>query len=734
MSFDLLNPWMLAGLAGIGLPILAHLLSRKRYDLVEWGAMQFLELDPNARRKLRLEDLLLLMVRIGLIALLALALSRPWVSGAWLGRFGSHQSRDVAVVLDGSYSMSWRGPDGTPEQAARRMVQSLIDGLYPGDTVSILDARDQTRLVVGPTRDFHRAAQVLEAMPASSGSAHLAGAVLQATQLLSRTTNLQRDVIVLTDRQAKSWQTEDPTAWKRLDELRTLATVPVRIWVCDVSEPEFGQGGNVTVERISLSREVTVSDAPVRLKSKLRHSGGQGERIAKVYLSVDGERLHDQTLQVRLPAQGEASIEFEPRLAKPGSHLLSISVDEDALPADDRSDAVVVVRDSLPVLLINGTPANDPVKQETFFAETALSAGEGDTSWIRTTVQTLADADFEKLSSYAVIVLANVSGLDESQETSLEQLVSSGGKAVLIACGDHSQPDHYNKWFGDGRGWLPCRLESIAEDTVAELGGVRVTNESLELPWLKPFRADQGGSLTEARFAKWWKVGWEPTEEGYPAPVIAAKLNTGDPWLVIRKHGRGQVAVLTSSLDADWNTLPAKADYVPWLHELLFFLADAAATRNVDPGQPLILSLSDDVTAQQLVMRTPHDDLLPVERAGDAVQRLARFRETEITGVYRMERKDDAERAKHPPEYFAVETDRGESDLTPLSDGQRLQLTAGNRLAFVSDLSELQTRMVADTSRAEVWWVILYLFVAVLVWETWLTRRFVQGGAVRERQ
>ena len=41
MSFDFINPWMLAGLAGVSLPVLAHLLSRRKYDTVEWGAMQF---------------------------------------------------------------------------------------------------------------------------------------------------------------------------------------------------------------------------------------------------------------------------------------------------------------------------------------------------------------------------------------------------------------------------------------------------------------------------------------------------------------------------------------------------------------------------------------------------------------------------------------------------------------------------------------------------------------------
>ncbi len=731
MGFDLLNPWMLAGLAGVALPILAHLLSRKKYDIVEWGAMQFLELDPNARRKLKLEDLLLLFIRILLIALLALALSRPWISGAWLGRFGSHQSRDVAIVLDGSYSMNWQGADATPEHTARQFVQSLLDTLYPGDTVTLFDARDRTRLVIGPTRDFRRTLKLLEELPPSSGSANLAQAVLQATQLLARTTNLQRDVVVLTDRQGKSWQPEDDAAWKRLDELRTLATMPVRIWACDVATDDFGQAANVTVERLTLSRETTVIDAPVRLKTKIRQTGGQGVRNAKVYLSIDGERLNDQTLQVRLPEQGETSVEFEPRFTEAGSHVVTVSVDDDALPTDDRSDAVVVVRDGLPVLLINGTPANDPVKRETFFAETALAADQGQ-PWIRANVQTLAETDFTKLSPYAVIVLANIPGLDDEQAAALEQLISSGGRAVLVACGDQSQPDNYSAWFADGKGWLPCRLDSVAEDTAAELRGVHVSNESLELPWLVPFRSDQGGTLTEARFAKWWKVRWDvPPNEGEEkpvAPVSGGRLNTGDPWLLFRKHGRGTVAVLTSTLDADWNTLPAKTDYVPWLHELLFFLANSEATRNVEAGQSLILNLAEDLTANDFLVRTPTGEELPAERGGDKVQRVARFAESELSGVYRFERKDEAERAQHRPEFFVVQTDRGESDLTPLTDGQRAVLTAGQRLTFVSDLSELSTRMTADSTRAEIWWLLLYVFLAVLLWETWLTRRYVRGG------
>ena len=89
MSFDFINPLLLTGLAGIALPVLAHLLSKKKYDVVQWGAMQFLELGRNTRRRIRLEELLLLLFRMLLVAILALALARPWVSGGLFSRLSS---------------------------------------------------------------------------------------------------------------------------------------------------------------------------------------------------------------------------------------------------------------------------------------------------------------------------------------------------------------------------------------------------------------------------------------------------------------------------------------------------------------------------------------------------------------------------------------------------------------------------------------------------------------------
>ncbi|MBI1842801.1 MAG: BatA domain-containing protein, partial [Verrucomicrobia bacterium] len=76
MSF--LNPIMLAGLSAIAIPILIHLLNRRKFQKVVWAAMRFLQLSVEKnQRRMEIEDMILLVLRCLLVALIALALARP---------------------------------------------------------------------------------------------------------------------------------------------------------------------------------------------------------------------------------------------------------------------------------------------------------------------------------------------------------------------------------------------------------------------------------------------------------------------------------------------------------------------------------------------------------------------------------------------------------------------------------------------------------------------------------
>ena len=99
VSIGFLAPAMLLGLAVLAIPVIVHLLSKRRYDVVDWGAMQFLELGKRMRRRVRLQDLLLMAVRMGVLGLLACGTARPWARGGLLSAFNPAAARDIAAYL-----------------------------------------------------------------------------------------------------------------------------------------------------------------------------------------------------------------------------------------------------------------------------------------------------------------------------------------------------------------------------------------------------------------------------------------------------------------------------------------------------------------------------------------------------------------------------------------------------------------------------------------------------------
>src|SRR5688572_11888513 len=73
------TPWFFgAGLALASIPIIIHLLNRRRFKTVQWAAMEYLlqALRKN-RRRIKFEQIVLLATRCALLGLLGLALARP---------------------------------------------------------------------------------------------------------------------------------------------------------------------------------------------------------------------------------------------------------------------------------------------------------------------------------------------------------------------------------------------------------------------------------------------------------------------------------------------------------------------------------------------------------------------------------------------------------------------------------------------------------------------------------
>ncbi len=179
----------LAGLACVSIPIIIHLLMRRRRRPIMWGAMRFLlEAYQKHRRRLMLEKWLLLLARCLLIALVGLAIGRPLLGA--LGR-GAGAGRTVYLLVDNGLTGAAVGDDGRAaidrHKEAARAVLGALHGEAGGGMAGVIGEGDRVALVAlgGPadgvvlpaSADVAAVSSLVDSLQPTQSRTDLAGAL-----------------------------------------------------------------------------------------------------------------------------------------------------------------------------------------------------------------------------------------------------------------------------------------------------------------------------------------------------------------------------------------------------------------------------------------------------------------------------------------------------------------------------------------------------------------------------
>src|SRR5438105_3734225 len=222
--FGLLPTTLLAGAAAISVPVIIHLLNRRRYKIVTWAAMRFLlNAQKQNTRKLRVEQLMLLAVRMGLVALIVFAMAAvmPWAESLWAavlpaswfpGRTMTLARVHHVIVVDASLSMNLKdgNSDKTIFERARKLALDKIESSQSGDAYSVLLLKDNpTWLVAEISQDKRKVLTELEAVRGGHGNAGVPTALNMIAAKLTEAEQRFKGAQVVyffTDLQRSSWQ------------------------------------------------------------------------------------------------------------------------------------------------------------------------------------------------------------------------------------------------------------------------------------------------------------------------------------------------------------------------------------------------------------------------------------------------------------------------------------------------------------------------------------------------
>ena len=195
---NFLAPWGLLLAAAVAVPLALHLLRRRTGTRIDFPAVRYLlRAEKEHAREVRLRNLLLMMLRVGIVLALALAVARP--IGPFPGR--GHAPTAIAIVLDNSLSTTIAGSEGPVLARLVSAARATLAETSAADVVTLVTMDGE---VVGGTAEAID--QALSRVTAIDGAGDAARAIARAEAAVSASPLPQRQLVLLTDGQANAWR------------------------------------------------------------------------------------------------------------------------------------------------------------------------------------------------------------------------------------------------------------------------------------------------------------------------------------------------------------------------------------------------------------------------------------------------------------------------------------------------------------------------------------------------
>ena len=199
-------PWMLWGVAASSIPVVIHLLNKRKYRQTEWAAMRFLlaALRKNKRR-IELEQWILLAIRTLLVLLLVMAMARPVLESLAPALFAGQRSHRV-LVLDASMSMTRKLTDQTRFDRATSLARQIVKEARRGDVLSLILMADPPRVIIGePSPNLEQVGREIDLVQTTQGATDLTATFASLRRVLESSPLPNKEVLFLTELQRATW-------------------------------------------------------------------------------------------------------------------------------------------------------------------------------------------------------------------------------------------------------------------------------------------------------------------------------------------------------------------------------------------------------------------------------------------------------------------------------------------------------------------------------------------------
>ena len=690
--FSFLNPGFLWALPLAGIPILIHFLSKRRLPEIRFPTVMFLRaLEPREIRRLRLREILLLILRTLAILLLVCAFARPSVQPK---AAAARAAAAVAVVIDDSESMGAMDEQGRPRiEGARERGLAIVDAARGGDEIAITTTTGPDAPLANRSGDRVRLTRTVRQIGATWLPGNVEQALERARRFLGRSSLRAREVYVISDFQATNF-----TKGAR-EKVALLSRAGARVVLLPVVSSRVP---NHALEDLDPALRPGPQGKGLEMRARLvNHADAPSERLSvrarlgdaligggDVTLQADESRWASLPIDWRAGAGAAAEIK--------GKAPVVVESDVDALAGDDRRFAVLGAPRRLRVLRIVESRAGEPASRFTALALDPAQDGSG--GYV---VETGTPASLLGLgrSRYDVVLLEDIASLSSDAEGRLRSFLREGG-GLVIGLGPHADLDYY------GHKLFPGVVDLALEGTerASEGQAFEIRARAPAHPILEGLSLAVGSPLTQSRLTAVSKGRITSSR------AEAIVTTTGGLPVVVAAQ---QVSIFLGSFSDDWGDLPYSGAFVPLVRGLVDHAARAASLESGDlslVGRPPTAHL-DTAPPGAVVVSGPESYRSQATVASDGSGfRAVADAPAPVPGFYVFEA------GGREAAVAAVNPDPIESDLRPVSM-ESLQAGSPDPPRSILTVRSLRTHLRDMRQGRELWLLFLVLAAVALAGE-----------------
>jgi len=511
------NPFtMIAGALLISSPIIIHLINRMRYKRVRFAAMEFLlKSQKRSRRKLIIEQMILLLLRILFCLLIGLLLAR--FTGCQGGDTTGASTFHVILIDDTlSTSDTVRGEDGQVRDVfseAKRLVTDKIAAAANQAAspqfvriIRLSEVKEPPSPDGRPGRNFGRLNSISMDDMKTDLSRHkpsllhveLTDGLKAAKQLFEDDRNMKGVLHVVGDFRAADWGDRNKESYgQAFEELKTLG---VDVHLLDAVSPERTPqqktplgSDNLAIVDFAPDSRIVSKGKEVEFTVKVRNYSNSEKKGVVIRTWVNGAERLDGTVAIpSVPPNGEAVAKInlgsgftrgaEDETEEAGTpdrfNLVSAHLEGEVggIAADNLRYTYVEVRDRVPLLIVDNNPKERGTPQaESYQLQTLFT---GPIKGFDVQLKNAADLDNLNLQPYAAVYICDVPRLTDAARKNLEEYARGGG-GVAFFMGPSIKSDiiaEYNeKLYRKGEGLFPVPLDKAVGVDVPD--DVRLRNK-----------------------------------------------------------------------------------------------------------------------------------------------------------------------------------------------------------------------------------------------------------------